>query len=250
MLFRWLLCCCRKMILYNRTRLFLCRSLLHRRDGNRVIRRLCFACPHPLKIPIRASASPAMYRFSCGTPPLLLWFQHLHFIAENYSVRFRIHAFLYGFAVFRFKNASIDTGMIVPSVRNTRTSNGISVSTAKSFRFLPCSNSCRQSLHRQTVSLRRIHNLCISAKLWRIHSNLIVRIRRIAVTLEFDRALAAASVAEQPQTWHPHLFLPCAAIPYITANNTPSASLLWPEKLYSIRSATLVCGRFLHRCKG
>ncbi len=98
--------------------------------------------------------------------------------------------------------------------------------------------------------LGRIHNLCISAKLWRIHSNLIVRIRRIAVTLEFDRALAAAQCRRTTQPKRGILiFLPCAAIPYITAKQYALGFAPVAGKIILNQSATLVCGRFLHRCK-
>ena len=88
-----------KMILYNRTRLFLCRSLLHRRDGNRIIRRLCLCLSAPAQNPHKSQ------RQSCHVPFFHVatsFYQVLSLLLnKNNSVHFRVNTFLYSFAVFR-----------------------------------------------------------------------------------------------------------------------------------------------------
>ena len=65
-----------KMILYNHTRLFLCRSLLHRRDGNRVIWCLHFYLFAPAQNPHKSQCQSCyVLFFHVVHLLLLLWLQ-------------------------------------------------------------------------------------------------------------------------------------------------------------------------------
>ena len=251
MLFRWLLCCCRKMILYNRTRLFLCRSLLHRRDGNRVIRRLCLCLSAP------AQNSHKSQRQSCYVP-FFMWYTSFIVVVSAFTFHSRKLQCTLPHTRFPVRLCCFPVQKRINRYRNDRTVRAEHTHEQRNFRvdcqvidrFLPCSNSCRQSLHRQTVSLRRIHNLCISAKLWRIHSNLIVRIRRIAVTLEFDRALPLpVSRTTQPKRGI-LIFSAMCCHPIYNSQTIRPRLRSCGRKNYTQSVRHLVCGRFLHRCKG
>ncbi len=167
MLFRWLLCCCRKMIPTTAPIVSICRSLLHRRDGNRIIRRLCLCLSAPAQNPHKEPV-PVLLRivFSCGTPP----FQHLHFIAVKLQCTLP-HTLFCTALLFSGSEKRINRYRNDRTVRAEHTHEHWNVSTTKlTIGSSHAANRRQFSIGRPVSLFGRIHNLCISAKLWRIHS--------------------------------------------------------------------------------